>query len=195
VKAIRSLNADLIFLSDTRLKNKDGLDIKKSLKSALYSGTSRKYKLWENSNKNSRGVAILIATDLDCKVIDAMEDEDQNILMLKVKVQKNTLILGSIYGPNGNCVRFYEHLDFFLQALWDTTCSGIVLGGDWNTVIDSDPDPESNLDVYQMRDIPNLTMNKKLVDLMAKWTLADPFCIRNPGIRIPAATLMLLLVR
>jgi exonuclease III len=180
VKALRSLNSDLIFLSDTRLKSKDGLDIKKSLKTALYNGTSRKYKLWENSNKSKRGVVILIAADLECEILDAMEDEDQNILMLKVKVQKNILVLASIYGPNGNCGRFYERLDFFLQSLWDTTCSGIIIGGDWNTVIDADPDPESNLDVYLMRDIPNLSMNKKLGELMAKWILTDPYRIQNP---------------
>jgi exonuclease III len=67
-----------------------------------------------------------------------------------------------------------------LSLMYATTCSGIIIGGDWNTVIDSDPDPESNLDVYLMRDIPNLAMNKNLVELMAKWTLTDPYRIRNP---------------
>jgi exonuclease III len=180
VKAIQSLNADFILLSDTRLKTKDGLDIKKSLRTALCNGTSRKYKLWDNSNKSNRGVAILIATDLDCELLDAMEDEEQNILILKIKIQKNILILGAVYDPNGNCVRFYENLDLFLRSMWDANCNGIILGGDWNTVLDPDPDPESNLDVFQMRDIPNSSMNKKLVRLMESWTLVDPYRIRNP---------------
>jgi exonuclease III len=106
------------------------LDIKKSLRTALCSGTSRKYKLWENSNKSNRGVALLIATDLDCEIFYAMEDEEQNILMLKIKIQKNILILGAVYGPNGNCVRFYETLDFFFCDQCGTRIATVLFWGE-----------------------------------------------------------------
>jgi exonuclease III len=113
------------------------LDIKKSLRTALCSGTSRKYKLWENSNKSNRGVALLIATDLDCEIFYAMEDEEQNILMLKIKIQKNILILGAVYGPNGNCVRFYETLDFFFAINVGRELQRYYFGGTlWATYIE-----------------------------------------------------------
>jgi hypothetical protein len=48
-------NTDVIFLSDLRLKRKDGFDITNKLRAALLKGTGRKYEMWENSNKKARG--------------------------------------------------------------------------------------------------------------------------------------------
>jgi hypothetical protein len=75
VGAIKNIRSDVIFLSDLRLKRKDGFDISNKLGAAMLRGTGRKYDIWSNSNLSSRGVAILIARDIDAVVLDGMEDE------------------------------------------------------------------------------------------------------------------------
>jgi hypothetical protein len=61
VGAIKNIHSDIIFLSDLRLKRKDGFDISNILGAAMLRGTGRKYDIWSYSNLSSRGVAILIA--------------------------------------------------------------------------------------------------------------------------------------
>jgi exonuclease III len=112
-------NTDLLFLSDLRLKRKDGFDITNKLRAALLRGSGRKYDLWENSNKKSRGVAILIARDLDFEVLDGAEDQEQNIIALKVGIFSKIYVLISIYGPNGSCPHFFANVEAYLNLLMD----------------------------------------------------------------------------
>jgi hypothetical protein len=111
------LGTDIIFISDLRLKRKDGFDIANKLDAALLRETGRKYKLWFNSNLSGRGVGILIAKDLDAVVDDGMEDENQNILALKCKIKNTNFVLVSIYGPNGVCENFFNRLGLFLRDM------------------------------------------------------------------------------
>jgi exonuclease III len=115
VGAIKKLGTAIIFISDPRLKKKDGFDIVNKLEAALLRGTGRKYKLWFNSSLSGRGVGILIAKDLDTVVEDGMEDENQNILALKCKIKNFSYVLVSIYGPNGACANFFNRQPIFAR--------------------------------------------------------------------------------
>jgi exonuclease III len=168
-----------VFLSDLRLIRKDGLDITNKLKAALLTGTGRKYDLWENSTRKGRGVAILIARDLNCQVLDAIEDIDENIVMLKIKLNGSLFIISSIYGPNSGSADFYENLDVFLTNLTGTETCDIILAGDWNTVVDNSP-VKDNLDLLNMVTFPNQSNNARLLRLMDKWQLFDAFRIKKP---------------
>jgi exonuclease III len=179
VKAVMNTNTNLIFLSDLRLKRKDGFDITNKLRAALLRGSGRKYDLWENSNKKSRGVAILIARDLDFEVLDGAEDQDQNIIALKVRILSKIYVLISIYGPNGCCPHFFANVDAYLNLLMDSNVTGIIIGGDWNTVVDGRAVKE-NPDLCNMLTFPNHSQNVKLTNLMEKWKLFDAFRVKNP---------------
>jgi exonuclease III len=179
VRSIMQQNKDIVFLSDLRLIRKDGLDITNKLKAALLTGTGRKYDLWENSTRRGRGVAILIARDLNCQVLDALEDIDENIVMLKIKLNGSLFIISSIYGPNSGSADFYENLDVFLTNLTGTETCDIILAGDWNTVVDNSP-VKDNLDLLNMVTFPNQSNNARLLRLMDKWQLFDAFRIKKP---------------
>ncbi len=76
-------------------------DIEKKLKFLGYS-------LFHNSVISSRGCVVLVSDRLNYVVVDAFRDEDCNILLLKIKLDGLTITVGSVYGPNGDDVNFFN---------------------------------------------------------------------------------------
>ena len=92
-----------------------------------------KYKLYSNSTKESRGVAIAIAGNIYHEVYECIKDEDENFLFLKVKIKGKKLLLRAIYGPNRNDKEFFKDIRVRLENVEEQ----IIIGGDFNTVLDN----------------------------------------------------------
>ena len=103
VEGITSKNSDMILISDCRLGKRD-----KEIERLFGLSRNGKYKLYHNSKRESRGVAITIKASIYHEIIQQWADEENNYLIVKIKIQDRTLLLGVIYGPNGNNVEFYE---------------------------------------------------------------------------------------
>jgi exonuclease III len=171
INAIAGYKSDIIFLSDTRL---NGRDVTVTEKLTLL------YKMYHNSTKNSRGTAILISNRLDHEILDMVKDNDENILLIKVRINGVELGIGSIYGPNDNAC------DGFFSTIKDTVRSwnGIpcILGGDWNAT-GSYEDLNFNPDVLFMRSIPSRYRSEQVELLCEELDLADPFRALHPDLR------------
>jgi exonuclease III len=136
ISAIGGYELDILLLSDTRLNGRDRVVSEK---------LSLHYKMHHNSRKKSRGVAVLFSNRLSVELLERAADVDKNILLLKVKINGNTLIVGSVYGPNSDisCEPFFE---FIRQTCNRWQGHPIILGGDWNATPSLD-DIAHNLDV------------------------------------------------
>ncbi len=64
--------------------------------------SNKSYHFVYNSNKNSRGVGILIDSTLSYLITDSYKDANQNILGLNLTIDGTELFMVSIYGPNDN---------------------------------------------------------------------------------------------
>ena len=84
VTAIKNLNTDVIFLSDTRLVNSSGVSGDFTLRNAIRGFRGRQYTSFFNSSKNSRGTAILLASEIGFTVNKIFRDQDENILIFDV---------------------------------------------------------------------------------------------------------------
>jgi exonuclease III len=127
IEGITAKKHDVIFLSDCRMGNR-GADIERMF------GLNRNasYKLYKNSSKEARGVAIAIKRNIPHRVIASHSDRDQNVLLLKVEICGKFVTLGSIYGPNGNDIDFYNNLRTEIDVLG----GNYIIGGDFNTILD-----------------------------------------------------------
>ena len=149
-------NEDIIFVSDTRLNT----EIQKSAlngleKKLLFGG----YDCFFNSETSNRGTGILIKNKLNYTIINKECDLGGNFILIKIKIENKTLIIGSIYGPNINeNIGVYDELSNKLLGL---DCENIVLGGDWNCTVDC-RGTDSNLDVLNMVSIPSKLRSEKL---------------------------------
>jgi exonuclease III len=80
-----------------------------------------------------------------------MEDEQQNIIALKLKIKNVNFIMVTIYRPNGACKNFFPMLWLFISNLKEKDePAKMIIGGDWNTVIDGSPVAE-NPDLHFMK--------------------------------------------
>jgi hypothetical protein len=84
--------ADIIFLCDTRLNSDKQIagvnDIVKKLR-------FRGYSLVHNSRKSSRDTAVLISNKLNFVILNTFNDENCNMLLLKLSIGNATLTVGS----------------------------------------------------------------------------------------------------
>ena len=110
IKSIIDLDSDIIFLSDLRLNNKDTT---RDIEKIFLSTGNRQYKFYHNSFRNSRGVGILISSNLNCEIISPFRDDVGNILGLYINMDSHLLLLVSIYGPNNNDNIFFRTLTVF----------------------------------------------------------------------------------
>ena len=177
VTAIKNLNTDVIFLSDTRLVNSSGVSGDFTLRNAIRDVRGRQYTSFFNSSKNSRGTAILLASEIGFTVNEIFRDQDKNILILDVSLKNSHFLFGSIYGPNNTCRGFYNFLrDLFIRK----PNHEIVRSGDWNTVWDRTA-VEHNIDVFSMSALPNAKNGEYLEGLCMDFNLSDPLRKLYPG--------------
>ena len=82
---------DVIFLCDVRLGNHEN-------EINHYFGLNRNcsYKCYWNSDRDSRGVGILIKRNVAHHVTELFKSEDQNVILMKVTIKGVELTLGSV---------------------------------------------------------------------------------------------------
>ena len=179
IAAIKNLGTDIIFLCDTRMVSNKGVNGINRVKQAFRDTKGKKYKVYANSTKNSRGVAILISFDINMQVIEICSDIEENYIFLKVMYMGQEVILGSIYGPNNTSRDFYRCLTRILNK---NRNSQIIMGGDWNTVWDRNP-VATNIDTFNMASIPNAKNSELLEGLASEFGLFDPYRVLYPSKR------------
>jgi exonuclease III len=124
-----------------------------------------------NSRESRRGVAILIASNLQYTVNQEYRDTHCNIIALNITICNVQILLVGIYGPNSNDAAFFE----FLRSVFsENRHLPIVCAGDWNTTYSTEP-ANSNIDVLNMSNPPSLIRSGWLAELYEEFFLSDPF--------------------
>ena len=127
VEGITQYKNDVIFISDCRIGAKEN-DI-----SRLFGlNKNASYKVYFNSNSDSRGVAIAIKRSIVHEIVETFKSEDQNVILCKVKIKGILMALGAIYGPNESRPGFFRTLREKVES-WNLP---FIIGGDFNTVLD-----------------------------------------------------------
>jgi exonuclease III len=121
IEGITSKKADVIFISDVRAKNKG-----EELKRLFNMSRNGSYKLYINSTKESRGVAIAIKRGIFHEIHNTIIDrENENYILVDVNFKGHNVVLGSIYGPNSNCPRFFKDIEEHLRRIG----GNFIIGG------------------------------------------------------------------
>jgi exonuclease III len=171
VEGITGKGTDVILISDVRASNK-GNDIIRLM------GLTRNgsYKLYLNSNRESRGVGIAIKRKISHEIKNRYEGRgDNNLLMLDIVIKGKRITLGVVYGPNSNDVPFFRDIEQ-KTAQWGNDC---IIGGDFNTIICRDAGID-NLDREGGGRLPNRQNSVVINEWIANGTLLDPFRVLYP---------------
>jgi exonuclease III len=127
-----------------------------------------------NSSQNKRGVAVLVNKKVPFLVQDQFADPEENFLLLKAVIRGEKVILGGIYGPNKRDDNFFTLLKNELSRLSNDGTIPVIMGGDWNCTYSLDP-VNSNIDIFEMADLPNKRHSELVQDLCFHLQLVDPY--------------------
>lgn len=128
-----------------------------------------------HGTEHSRGTAILIRKDLDYKVNSITESDCGRYIIMDVNIQETAFILVNVYAPNKESeqVHFFEKIRQEIDNLTiDTECK-IILGGDFNTTLDTELDCSGG-NPTRKKTVPIIE------DIMSTNDLVDIWRIRNP---------------
>jgi exonuclease III len=165
VYGVTSLKTDIILLSDIRLCNQSGASNASELVNSFRINPHCSYKFFHNSHSNKRGVGILIKHSINFSVLAEERDLDDNILCLKLDIEGNEIVICSVYGPNNNNPAFFDTLSTFLERLGS---QNTIIGGDWNCTVSTAP-PDSNIDILNMQNLPNLRHSNLLKKILQRF--------------------------
>ena len=142
-------------------------------------------KQWENEwdgdilqnhgTSNSRGVLIAFTKDFEKKILKYERDENGRIQVLSFEYNKECYLLVNIYNPNTESeqVKTLKQIDTILQKFDNIHEHNIIIGGDWNFILDKDLDARGGNPLLKLKSIAELTKLKNMYEL------CDIFRIRN----------------
>jgi exonuclease III len=176
IDAIAGLKTDVIFLSDLRLGNKNLTSVKGDIINLFRVNNCKSYSLISNSTRNKRGVGILISSDCNFSLTDTVLDQNENFIIIKIKINDHHLIMGSIYGPNEHDPQFFRDLYGAISGMGNLP---VIIGGDFNCTF-SKEQVAHNIDCLWMNDIPNMRHSIYLNEFCETLHLCDPFRVKYP---------------
>lgn len=121
---LKSLNANIIFLQETHLKNVAHNKLKCRWINQVYHSTL---------SAKIRGVAILIKKDTPFKHNTTIADKNGRYVLVTGELYTTPITLLNIYGPNQDDPEFYRKV---FSLIPDIPNSNLIIGGDFNLVLD-----------------------------------------------------------
>ena len=96
---------------------------------------------FSGNKSNSQGVGILINEGVKCDVVDYTDIFKGRLQAIKLKINHKNITIINIYGPNNDESLLFEKLEEFVLLNDDRS---IIIGGDFNTVLDIDKDKKNS---------------------------------------------------
>ena len=171
ITAVTNRGSDIILMSDCRL----GRGIEK-IRRALLLGRRTSYTLYANSTRGDRGVCIAVSRNRDIEILEEIREAvTENYILIRCRVDKTEMLIGCVYGPNTNNRGFYHELIDRIERY----NLPVVIGGDWNTVLDSSQGAE-NIDLEDREHIPQKENGRVLREWIDRGNHCDPFRRKYP---------------
>ena len=88
------------------------------------------------------GVAILFNSNFDLQLLRTYLDPNGRFIICDITAEKKCMTIATLYAPNDDDPNFF--LNFF-DHLNDFQCDEVIIGGDFNLVLDLDMDKKGGL--------------------------------------------------
>lgn len=160
---IKDLGSKIVFLQETHTLEEENIKISRRWQGSLYASsfTSR-----------ARGVITLIHRSVPFHVTNVIKDKFGRYLIIQGSILHETFNLVNIYGPNNDDDRFFTNVFLTISSL----PGKIIIGGDWNCVLDS------RLDRFSGVDQTHCKSRVVIQDFMKELQLVDVYRHLNPTV-------------
>jgi len=135
--------------------------------------------LFNHGTSNSKGTLIAFSENFEYKLVDHYADNEGRLQICSIVHDNRKLLLINIYNENieQKQVALLKKLNERLDSFSDILEYEIILGGDWNFILDKKLDADGGNPTLKLSSIAELTK------LAEKFDLCDIFRIRNPDKR------------
>ena len=165
---LKQFNSDFVFLQETH-----SVRDKENKWKVEWGGDV----FFSHGESNKKGVAILINNRLDYKIVEKIDDPEGRFIVLNITVDDIDFVLINFYAPTknfeGEQVGYIDKLRSLLENKQD---KNIILGGDFNTVLNPEIDKKGG----SQYNTP-LRYTHNLETFMNDYELCDIWRVRNPN--------------
>ena len=122
---------------------------------------------FSHGKTNSCGVAIGFVGTKALNILNITRDNLGRILVIEVKIDDSVFVLINIYNANTESEQLHTLNDLvnILETIEDIQNKSVVLGGDFNVILNSSLDSEGGKPVIKKRTIPKLIQITENLDL------------------------------
>jgi len=120
------------------------------------------------------GVAILFNNNFDFQLERTYVDPNGRFIICDITTDKKCVTIATLYAPNEDDPNFFSN---FFDHLNDFECDDVIIGGDFNLVLNLDVDKKGGIARTHAESV------KTLKELCAKLDLVDAWRILNPDNR------------
>lgn len=97
--------------------------------------------IYSHGLSNARGTAILVKRNSDFEILAEATDDEGRVTILKIKNEQSTIVLGNVYAPTqDDSTQQIKIIDFIEDVLETFQCQDIILGGDFNLILNPNLD-------------------------------------------------------
>ena len=162
---LHHLDAHIIYLQETHLKEIDSVRLKKSWVGKIYHSSF---------SSKSRGVAILLHRDIPFVHVKTISDSAGRFIAVMGHIFDIKVTLANVYAPNWDDESFFRQV---LSMLLDLSMYNLILGGDFNCWLNPFFDRSSSTSAA-------LSKSTKVIQaFMNEFNVVDPWRFFNPDKR------------
>ena len=132
--------------------------------------------IFSHGSKHSKGTIVLISKGFEAELIETKTDNNGRYVIVKLTVGVVQYTCVNIYAPNETSEKklFFENLYKQLISMKIDQEDNIIIGGDWNTVLNGKIDKKGG------RDLLSENVVTEMNNLISELDLEDIWRIKNP---------------
>ena len=167
IKIFKYLKNYVIFLQETHSSVKD---------EKLWNDEFEGQLFFSHGKTNSCGVAIGFVGTKALNILNITRDNLGRILVIEVKIDDSVFVLINIYNANTESEQLHTLNDLvnILETIEDIQNKSVVLGGDFNVILNPSLDSEGGKPVIKKRTIAKLIQITENLDLCDIWRIRNP---------------------
>ena len=117
------------------------------------------------------GVVILFNNNFTFQISKTYSDPEGRFIICDLTLNKNQLTLTNIYAPNNDDSNFFTSV---FSHLADFKCDEIIIGGDFNLVLDVEKDKKGGLARTHKKSLEVINSASESLDLIDAWRVLNP---------------------
>ena len=129
------------------------------------------WTIFSGQDSSKCGVAILFNNTFSFEIRKIFSDSNGRFVIRDIETEQTCVTLATLYAPNVDDPKFFE---LFFDHLYDFECDEIIIGGDFNLVLNIDMDKKGGLARTHLKSQETVKDRAAQLELVDAWRTINP---------------------